>query len=132
VAGIAAIRRRFPGELQQRAEELGIDAVWAYHQIVTPKLVEAAAEAGVELIAWTVDEADRMRELIDMGVNGICTNDPRLFAEVEAPAAPKKEAEPEKLSRSEKRAAKKEAKAEKKASDKEAKEAAKKEAATSN
>ena len=55
-AGLAAMRRRFPKTLAQTAPELDVDAVWAYHQIVTPKLVEAAEEAGVELIAWTVDE----------------------------------------------------------------------------
>ena len=60
-----------------------MDAVWVYHQIVTPKLVEAAEEAGVELIAWTVDELDRMVELLRMGVHGVCSNDPRLFAEAE-------------------------------------------------
>jgi glycerophosphoryl diester phosphodiesterase len=135
-AGIAAVRRRFPGELANRVDELGIDAVWAYHQIITPRLVEVAEETGLELIAWTVDDAVRMRELLDMGVHGICTNDPRLFAEVEAPEAPpEEEAEPEKLSRSEKRAAKKAAKQEAKAlkqEQKAAKKAGKKEAATSS
>jgi glycerophosphoryl diester phosphodiesterase len=112
-AGIAALRRRFPKALAATTAELEASAVWAFHQIITPRLVEAAEQTGVELIAWTVDEADRMRELLDIGVHGICTNDPRLFAAVEAPVAPPKE--PEKPSRSEKKAAKKEAKVEKKA-----------------
>ena len=30
----------------EQAPELDVDAVWAYHQIVTPKLVDAAEEAG--------------------------------------------------------------------------------------
>jgi glycerophosphoryl diester phosphodiesterase len=114
-AGIAVLRRRFPVELERRAGELNINAVWAYHRIITPKLVEVAKRTDVELIAWTVDEAERMRDLIDMGVDGICTNDPRLFAAVEAPVAATEEAEAEKLSRSEKRAAKKFAKDEEKA-----------------
>jgi glycerophosphoryl diester phosphodiesterase len=46
-------------------------------------LVEAADSAGVELIAWTVDDAARMRALRKLGVNGICTNDPRLFADLQ-------------------------------------------------
>jgi glycerophosphoryl diester phosphodiesterase len=33
----------------------------------------------VELVAWTVDDLPRMRTLAAMGVDGICTNDPRLF-----------------------------------------------------
>lgn len=83
-AGLAAMRRRFPKTLASRAPELDVDAVWAYHQIVTPKLVEAAEQAGVELICWTVDELERMVELLRMGVHGVCSNDPRLFAEAEA------------------------------------------------
>lgn len=83
VAGIAAIRRRFPRTLAAGVELLDASAVWAYHQIVTPRLVSAAEDAGVELIAWTVDDADRMRELVQMGVHGICTNDPRLFEQAD-------------------------------------------------
>jgi glycerophosphoryl diester phosphodiesterase len=81
------MRRRFPKMLLEQAPALEVDAVWAYHPLVTPKAVEAAGEAGVELIAWTVDEKARMTELLKMGVNGICTNDPRLFAEAEKAAA---------------------------------------------
>ena len=91
-AGLAALRRRFPGILAKQAPELGVDAVWAYHLIITPKLVEAARQAGIELIAWTVDDAERMRELLAMGVDGICTNDPRLFEVAERQPLPPLEA----------------------------------------
>ncbi len=86
-AGLATIRRRFPKMLAARTAELEASAVWAYHQIVTPRLVEAAEDAGVELIAWTVDDVARMRELAAMGVHGICTNDPRLFEQLEGGAS---------------------------------------------
>jgi glycerophosphoryl diester phosphodiesterase len=108
VAALAAMRRRFPSILARKAPELGVDAVWAYHHVITPRLVEAANETGVELIAWTVDEPGRIRELADMGVDGICSNDPRLFAV--AARAPAPEPKPAKPSRSERRAAKKAAK----------------------
>jgi glycerophosphoryl diester phosphodiesterase len=78
-AGLSAIRRRFPGILEKRAPRLGVNAVWAYHPIITPRLVESARKVDVELMAWTVDDPDRIRELLDMGVDGICSNDPRLF-----------------------------------------------------
>jgi glycerophosphoryl diester phosphodiesterase len=78
-AGLSAIRRRFPGILEKKGPSLGISAVWAYHPIITPRLVEAAGKIDVDLIAWTVDDADRIRELLDLGVDGICSNDPRLF-----------------------------------------------------
>jgi glycerophosphoryl diester phosphodiesterase len=87
-AGLSAIRRRFPGILEKKGPKLGVDAVWAYHPIITPRLVEAARKVGVELIAWTVDDAERMRELLAMGVDGICSNDPRLFGVAERQLQP--------------------------------------------
>jgi glycerophosphoryl diester phosphodiesterase len=100
-AGIATLRRRYPALLAKQAPELGVSAVWVYHPLITPKAVEVAHEIGVELIAWTVDEADRMRELLAMGVDGICSNDPRLFevAEKEPLPAPEQPAEEEKPKR---------------------------------
>jgi glycerophosphoryl diester phosphodiesterase len=82
-AGLSAIRRRFPAVLEKKGPTLGVNAVWAYHPIITPRLVEAARKVEVELIAWTVDDAERMRELLEMGVDGICSNDPRLFGTAE-------------------------------------------------
>src|SRR5918994_4190144 len=87
-AALAALRRRFPAILASKGPELGVDAVWAYHPVITPKLVEAANQADIELIAWTVDNPARIRELAEMGVHGICTNDPRLFAVAERAPAP--------------------------------------------
>jgi glycerophosphoryl diester phosphodiesterase len=78
-AGLSAMRRRYPSILAKQAPELGVNAVWVYHPIITPKAVGVAHELGLELMAWTVDDAGRMRELLDMGVDGICSNDPRLF-----------------------------------------------------
>jgi glycerophosphoryl diester phosphodiesterase len=87
-AGLSAIRRRFPVTLAAKGPELGVDAVWAYDAIITPKLVEVATDMGIELIAWTVDDAHRMRELLAMGVGGICSNDPRLFEVAEREPMP--------------------------------------------
>jgi glycerophosphoryl diester phosphodiesterase len=87
-AGIATLRRRYPGTLAKRAPELGVQAAWVYHPLITPKTVEVAREVGVELIAWTVDDATRIRELIEMGIGGICTNDPRLFEVAERELQP--------------------------------------------
>ena len=49
---------------------------WAF---VTPRLARAVHDAGGELYVWTVDEADRIADLERLGVDGIITNDPRLF-----------------------------------------------------
>jgi glycerophosphoryl diester phosphodiesterase len=87
-AGLSALRRRYPSILAKQGPELHVNAVWVYHPIITPKAVEVAHEMGLELMAWTVDDASRMRELLDMGVDGICSNDPRLFQVAEGKPHP--------------------------------------------
>ncbi len=57
-------------------------SVWAYHPVITERLVRACHTADLELIAWTVDDLPRMRKLAALGVDGLCTNDPRLFADL--------------------------------------------------
>lgn len=79
IAGLISLRRRLPGEVRRRAPDLGVRSIWAYDPVITPRLARACHEAGLELIAWTVDDAREMRRLAALGVDGICTNDPRLF-----------------------------------------------------
>ncbi|HKH22290.1 MAG TPA: glycerophosphodiester phosphodiesterase [Solirubrobacterales bacterium] len=87
-AGISALRRRYPSVLAKRGPGLGVSAAWVYHPIITPRAIEVANELGIEMIAWTVDDAARIRELIEMGVDGVCTNDPRLFGVAERELEP--------------------------------------------
>ena len=70
LAALVAMRRRFPGIAARELPKMGVGAIWVYHPIVTPRLAEVARSAGVELIAWTVDDLDRMRKLVAAGVTG--------------------------------------------------------------
>jgi glycerophosphoryl diester phosphodiesterase len=93
-AGLSALRRRYPGILAKQGPDLRVNAVWVYHPIITPKAVDVAHDLGLEVMAWTVDDPGRMRELLAMGVDGICSNDPRLFEVAEGkphPALEKKD-----------------------------------------
>jgi glycerophosphoryl diester phosphodiesterase len=58
------------------------NALMAHWRLVTPRLVRAIERAGGELYVWTVDELPRMRSLQALGVTGVISNDPRLFAEL--------------------------------------------------
>ncbi len=84
VGALIALRRRLPGIVSREAPQHGVQAIWAYHLAITVRLLDACRNAGLELIAWTVDDAQRIRELAALGVDGICTNDPRLFAQLRA------------------------------------------------
>jgi glycerophosphoryl diester phosphodiesterase len=55
------------------------DAIMAHWRLITPALVRAVADGGGELYAWTVDDAAQIARLTALGVDGIITNDPRLF-----------------------------------------------------
>jgi glycerophosphoryl diester phosphodiesterase len=56
------------------------DALMVHWRLVTPRLVRAVLGAGGEVYVWTVDELPRLRALDALGVTGVITNDPRLFA----------------------------------------------------
>lgn len=77
--GTAVFRRRLPGTVRSGIPRLGADVVWAFHGIVTPELVETVHRAGAGLNVWTVDDAAAVARFREMGVDGICSNDPRLL-----------------------------------------------------
>jgi glycerophosphoryl diester phosphodiesterase len=56
------------------------DAMMVHWRLVNSRLVRALSAAGGELYVWTVDELPRLRALEQLGVTGVITNDPRLFA----------------------------------------------------
>jgi glycerophosphoryl diester phosphodiesterase len=78
-AALRVMRYRLPGLAAQKLPQMGVEAMWVYHPLVSARLARICKLAGVELIAWTVDDEKRMRQLVAMGVDGICSNDPRLF-----------------------------------------------------
>lgn len=82
LAGSASLRTRLPAIVRRRAPELGVWAIWVYHPLITQRLVDAAHGIDVQVIAWTVDESARIERLGALGVDGICTNDPRLLSVV--------------------------------------------------
>jgi glycerophosphoryl diester phosphodiesterase len=78
--GLAAARAVLPSRAAAALRAGRCDVLTAHWRLVTPRLVRAVAGAGGELFVWTVDELPRLRALQALGVNGLITNDPRLFA----------------------------------------------------
>ncbi len=50
-------------------------AIHPYHMAVNKKLVEFTHERGLKINVWTVNEEEIMKRLIDLGVDGIFTDD---------------------------------------------------------
>jgi glycerophosphoryl diester phosphodiesterase len=78
-AALVAMRLQLPGLAAEKLPQFGVFAMWVYDPLVSAKLARICHLAGVELIAWTVDDEARMRKLVDMGVDGLVSNDPRLY-----------------------------------------------------
>jgi glycerophosphoryl diester phosphodiesterase len=79
LAALAAARRRIPSQVARGLPDLGVESVWAFFGVTTPALAAVTRAAGVELNVWTVDDPQRIAALRGMGVDGICSNDPRLL-----------------------------------------------------
>lgn len=79
-AVLQLMRRVLPRQADEAVREGRCDALMVHWRLVTPRLVRTVDAAGGELYVWTVDEAPRIRALAAMGVTGVITNDPRLFA----------------------------------------------------
>jgi glycerophosphoryl diester phosphodiesterase len=60
------------------------DALMANHKLVGQALVDAVREREGDLYCWTVDSRPILERLESLGVSGITTNDPRLFAPARA------------------------------------------------
>ncbi|HEV2980036.1 MAG TPA: glycerophosphodiester phosphodiesterase [Solirubrobacteraceae bacterium] len=79
LAMLTGYRAALPRRARKALLEGRFDAIMAHWRVVTRALVRAVAEGGGELYVWTVDDAAQIARLTAMGVDGIITNDPRLF-----------------------------------------------------
>ncbi len=52
------------------------DALWQQAALIDEQLVRDAHQLGARVIAWTENDAVHARSLIDLGVDGLCTDTP--------------------------------------------------------
>ncbi len=80
LAMLTGYRAMLPRRARAALLERRFDAIMAHWRVVTPALLRAVREGGGELYVWTVDDARMIERLTALGVDGIITNDPRLFS----------------------------------------------------
>ncbi|MEX2193668.1 MAG: glycerophosphodiester phosphodiesterase [Thermoleophilaceae bacterium] len=73
------MRMRLPGQAEDLIAAGRIEAVMAHWILVSAALVERVQRAGGQVYVWTVDDRSRIGEFEALGVDGVITNDPRLF-----------------------------------------------------
>jgi glycerophosphoryl diester phosphodiesterase len=73
--GWLTVPRYDQGAALATAAERGHDALHPHHEGVTAELVAEAHQRGLAIATWTVDEPERLRQVADMGVDTVITND---------------------------------------------------------
>jgi len=63
-------------DLVERTVRAGARQLVAAGELVTSSVVEKAHRAGLQVVAWTINDPEQMRRLIAAGVNGIITDFP--------------------------------------------------------
>jgi glycerophosphoryl diester phosphodiesterase len=49
------------------------------HRLATRTAIARMRAVGVPVLAWTVDEGAELERVVAIGVDGVITNDPRIF-----------------------------------------------------
>ena len=74
-------RAGLPAQASRALRRGECEALMAHRLLVSRLLVQRVHEEGGRLFVWTVDEGEEIERLEALGVDGVITNDPRLFAE---------------------------------------------------
>ena len=76
-----AMKQALPYRVERLTREVGARAMTLSRRVVTRAAVERCHELGVGVFVWTVNRADLVRRLDLLGVDGVITDDPRVFAD---------------------------------------------------
>ena len=60
-------------------DALQVPVEYGGREVVTPRFVKAAHDRGVRVDVWTIDDAEEMRRLLDLGADVIMTNRPEVL-----------------------------------------------------
>lgn len=74
--GFLTVDLQDPARAVRVASEGGHATLNPWDGFVTPELVRLAHDAGLDLHVWTVNDPDRMRALVSLGVAGIISDTP--------------------------------------------------------
>ena len=73
------MRLLFPSRVEALVGEAEASATTLDHRLVTRAAVERCHSLGVAVLVWTVNDRAKLRKLDLLGVDGVITDDPRIF-----------------------------------------------------
>ena len=74
------MKKALPHRIESLTAEVGARAMTLSRRVVSRAAVERCHELGIGVFVWTVNRADLVRRLDRLGVDGVITDDPRVFA----------------------------------------------------
>jgi glycerophosphoryl diester phosphodiesterase len=77
--GLSAARMIVPRLLPRMIARSGASVLMLQHRLATRTAIARMHAVGVPVLAWTVDEAEELERVVAVGVDGVITNDPRIF-----------------------------------------------------
>lgn len=73
---------RLPGFYRRKSNVLEIPTAHSGFNLKDPRLIANAHRLGMEVYYWTIDDKAEMKELIDLGADGLFTSRPDLLKEL--------------------------------------------------
>ena len=77
-----------PDDVVDVLSSRGHHALHPWVKLLRREAVDECRDAGIEVNVWTCDDPARMAELIEWGIDGICTNVPDVLVSLLGRAAP--------------------------------------------
>ena len=79
-SALVAMRRVLPRRIGPMLRRAQADAAMLHHEVVSPPLVERCHELGAAVFAWTVNDVAALERVLGAGVDGVVSDEPRIFA----------------------------------------------------
>ncbi len=77
--GLSSARAVVPHILPRMIRRAGASALMLQHRLASRTAVARAHAIGAPVLAWTVDSTSDLERVLSAGVDGVITNDPRIF-----------------------------------------------------
>ena len=77
-----------PDDVVELLTSRGHVALHPWVKLLRREVIDACHAAGIEVNTWTCDDPERMAELVEWGIDGLCTNLPDVALTVLGRGAP--------------------------------------------
>jgi glycerophosphoryl diester phosphodiesterase len=77
--GVLTLRALLPARIRRMTRSADACSAMIHYSVLSPALVARAHQLDLSIFAWTIDDPGLLARVVDMGVDGVISNDPRIF-----------------------------------------------------